>query len=108
MRGAYLVLVHDGDMPPSSLLEQLIHTVFGKARVASFYCEEKSVIGYPAEAFPVEHWMVPARQTIHALPRKKCSECGEKNGELEHDREKCWNREETLWFPMHIERVKKG
>src|SRR5215831_16915811 len=105
MRGAYLVLVYDGDMLPTGLLQQLVHAVFRKPRVASFDRQEKSVIGHAAEAFPVEHRMVPARQAIHELPCKKCGECGEKHRELKHDREECGNREETLWFPVHIERV---
>src|SRR5215472_11232276 len=102
-----LVLVHDGDMPAAGLLEQLVHAVFRKARVASFYCKKESIIGHAAEAFPVEHRMVPARQAIHSLPCKKCSERGEKHRELEHDGEECRNGEETLRFPVHVEWVEK-
>src|SRR5512132_4558134 len=86
-----LVLVYDGDMPPAGLLQQLVHAVFRKPRVASFDCQEKSVIGHAAEAFPVEQRMVPARQTIHDLPRKERRKCGEKHRELEHDRKKRWH-----------------
>src|SRR5215470_18840627 len=100
-----LVFVHDGDMPTAGLFQQLIHSVFGKARVAGFYCQEKSVIGYAAEALPVEHRMVPARQTVHDLPRKKRRKSGEKHSELKHDREKSRNGEETLWLSVHIEGV---
>src|SRR5215831_6260265 len=107
IRGAWLVLVHDGDMLPASLLQQLIHAVFRKPWVASFDCKEKSVIGHTAETFPVEHRMVPARQAIHALPSKKCGERCEKHCKFEHDREERWNGKETLWFPVHIERVEK-
>ena len=102
-----LVLVHDSDMPPTGLLQQLVDGVFRKAGVTSLDCQEKSVIAHAAEAFPVEHRMVPARQTIHDLPCKECSERGEKYRELEHDRKKCWNGEETPWLPMDSERVEK-
>src|SRR5438094_7480145 len=86
-----LVLVHDGDMLAAGLLQQLVHPVFRKARVASLDCQEKSVIGHAAEPSPVEHRMVPARQTIRDLPCKERRKCGEKHRELEHDGEKCWN-----------------
>ena len=102
-----LVFVHDGDMPTAGLLQQFIHAVFREPRVASFYRKEKSVIGYAAETFPVEQRMVPARQTIHDLPGKERRKRSEKYRELEHDREECRNSEETLWFPVHIERVQK-
>src|SRR6476660_2149349 len=98
----YLVLVHDGDMPPAGLLQQLIHAVFGKARVASFYCQKKSVIGHAAETFPVKHRMVPARQAIHDLPRKERRKRGEQHRELEHDREKGWNSEKACGLTVGI------
>src|ERR671936_881652 len=98
MREAYLVLVHDGDMLSAGLLQQLVHAVFRKPRVASFDCQEKSVIGHAAETFPVEQRMVPARQPIHALPCKKCSKRREKHREFKHDGEECWNGKETLWL----------
>src|SRR5262249_11352734 len=101
------VLVHDGDMPASSLLQQLVHSVFRKTRVPSFYGKEKTVIGHAAETFPVEHRMVPARQTIHDLPGKERRKRGEEHRKLEHDWEECWNGKETLWFPVQIERVQK-
>src|SRR6476619_3949489 len=105
MREAYLVLVHDGDMPPAGLLQQLVYAVFRKPRVASFDCQEKSVIGYAAETFPVEHRMVPARQAIHDLPRKERRKCGEKHRELEHDGEKGRNSEKACGLTVDIERV---
>src|SRR5262249_9690774 len=75
IRGAYgLVLVHDGDVLPAGLLQQFVHAVFRKPRIASFDCQEKSVIGHAAETLPVENRMVPARQAIHSLPCKKCRE----------------------------------
>src|SRR6266481_1768902 len=95
MRGAYLVLVHDGDMLPAGLLQELVHSVFRKARVARFDRQEKSVIGHAAETVPVEHRMIPARQAIHDLPRKERRKCGEKNRELEHDGEKGRNSEKA-------------
>src|SRR4030095_1452563 len=105
IRGAYLVLVHNGDMLPAGLLQQLVHTVFRKARVAGFDCQEKSVIGHAAETIPVEHGMVPARQAIHDLPRKEPRKCGEKHREFEHDRKKGWNGEKACGLTVDIERV---
>ena len=90
---------------PAGLLQQLVHAVFRKPRVASFDCQEKSVIGHAAEAFPVEHRMVPARQAIHDLPRKKRRKRGEKHRQLEHDREKRRNSEKVVGLPCDIERV---
>src|SRR6476659_6788051 len=107
MREAYLILVNDGDMPPAGLLQQLIHAVFRKSRVASFDCQEKSVIGHAAETFPVEHRMVPARQAIHDLPRKERRKCSEEHRQLEHDGEKGWNREKACGLTVNIERVEK-
>src|SRR4249920_1173441 len=103
MRGAYLVLVHDGDMSPAGLLQQLVDAVFRKPRVASFDCQEKSVIGHAAEAVPVEHRMVPARQAIHDLPRKERRKRSEKDRQLEHDREKGWNSEKVCGLTVDIE-----
>src|SRR4030095_3048652 len=100
-----LVLVHDGDMLAAGLLQQLIHDVFRKARVASFDCQEKSVIGYAAETFPVEHRMVPARQPIHDLPGKKRRKRGEKHRQLEHDGEKRRNSEKGCGLTVDLERV---
>src|SRR5438093_8459533 len=100
-----LVLVHDGDMLAAGLLQQLVHAVFRKARVASFDCQEKSVIGHAAETFPVEQRMVPARQTIHDLPREECRKCGEQHRELEHDGEEGWNSEKACGLTVDIERV---
>src|SRR6476469_3325589 len=100
MRGAYLVLVHDGDMPPTGLLQQLVHPVFRKPWVASCDCQEKSVIGHAAQAFPVEHGMVPARQAIHDLPRKERRKCSEQHRHLEHNREERRNGEDTTWYTM--------
>src|SRR6476660_5238257 len=105
MREAYLVLVHDGDMLAAGLLQEFVDAVFRKPRVASFNCQEKSVIGHAAEAFPVEHRMVPARQAIHDLPRKERRKRSEKHRQLEHNREERRNGKETPWFPMHSERV---
>src|SRR4029077_3311900 len=107
IRGAYSVLVHDGDMLAASLLQQLVHTVFRKPRIASFDCQEKSVIGYAAETFPVEHRMVPARQTIHDLPRKERRKCSEKHRQLEHDGEKGRNSEKACGLTVNIEWIEK-
>src|SRR5262249_57996230 len=79
----------------------------GKSWVARFDCQEKSVIGHTTEAFPVEHGMIPARQAIHPLPRKKCGERGEKYRELEHDGEKCGNGKKVRRFAVHIDGGKK-
>src|SRR5215510_7398863 len=100
-----LVLVYDGDMLSAGLLQQLVHAVFRKPRVARFDCEEKSVIGHAAEAFPVEHRMVPARQTIHDLPCKERRKCSEKHRQLEHDREKSRHSHEIPWFAVHVEPI---
>src|SRR6476660_891037 len=81
-----LVLVYDGDMLAAGLLQQLVHAVFRKPRVASFDCQEKSVIGHAAEAFPVEQRMVPARQAIHDLPPKEGRKCREQYSHLQHNR----------------------
>src|SRR4030095_13661451 len=105
IRGAYLVLVHDGDMLPAGLLQQLVHAVFRKPRVASFDCQEKSVIGHAAEAFPVEQRMVPARQAIYALPRKERRKCSEKHRQFEHDREKGGNSEKACGLTVDIKRI---
>src|SRR6476660_9164339 len=105
MREAYLVLVHDGDMLAAGLLQEFVDAVFRKPRVASFDCQEKSVIGHAAEAVPVEHRMVPARQAIHDLPRTKRRKCGEKHRHLEHDWEKRGNCEKVRGLTVDIERV---
>src|SRR4029077_12838398 len=104
---AYLVLVHDGDMLAAGLLQQLVHAVFRKPRVASFDCQEKAVIGHAAETLPVEHRMVPARQAIHDLPRKERRKCGEKHRELEHDWEKRGNCEKASGLTVNIEWIEK-
>src|SRR5512132_3379731 len=103
-----LVLVHHGDMLPAGLLQQLVHAVFRKPRVASFDCQEKSVIGHAAETFPVEQRMVPARQAIHDLPCKERRKCGEKHRELEHNGEKGWNSEKVCRLSVDSEGVENG
>src|SRR5207247_5233773 len=107
IRGAYLVLVDDGDMLAAGLLQQLVHAVFRKPRVASFDCQEKSVIGHAAEAFPVEHRMVPARQAIHDLPRKERRKYDEKHSEHKHNIKKRCNSEKTCDFTIKIKSVQK-
>src|SRR5205814_9927366 len=82
-----------------------MHAGLAKPRIARFYRQEKSVVGHTTEAFPVEHGMIPTRQTVHDLPREKCSERGKKHCELEHDREKRWNREKVGRFSVHIDGV---
>src|SRR6266511_3540297 len=103
VRRRMLVLVHDGDMPPAGLLQQLVHTVFCKARVTSLDCHEKYVIGHAAEIFPVEQRMVPARKPIHDLPCKERRKRGEQHRQLEHDGEKGRNSKKICRLTVHIE-----
>jgi hypothetical protein len=68
-----LVLVHDGDVLPAALLEQLARFDFGETRIARFDREEKSVVRRAAESVPVENRMIPARQSVHDLAAKNAA-----------------------------------
>src|SRR5437867_2272480 len=75
------------------------------SRIARFNCQEKSVVGDAAEAFPVEQGMIPARQTVHTLPRKECGERAEEHCQFEHDREKRRNGPKIPRLTVHIEPI---
>src|SRR5438552_18807577 len=105
MRPPYLGIVTDGDVLAASLFQRFAHTVFGKSRIARFSCQEKSVIGYATESLPVKHGVIPARQTVHSLPRKECGERAEQDRQLEHDREKRRNDPKIPRLTVHIEPI---
>src|SRR5262249_27968363 len=105
IHATYLILVDNGDVLPASLLQQLVHADLGESRITRFDRQKKSVVRYPAEAVPVEQGMVPARQAVHPLPRKKCGECAEEHGQLKHDWEKRGHGPKIPSVAMHIERV---
>src|SRR5205814_8722973 len=73
-RSISILLVHDGDVQPAGFEEQIVSFYFAKTRIARFDGEEKSVVGRASETVPVEHGMMPARQSVHDQIRKKGGE----------------------------------
>src|SRR5207237_10155705 len=51
--------------------------------------------------------MIPSRQAVHCLPRKKCGERGEEHGQLKHDWEKRGNGPKIPRLAMHIDGIEK-
>src|SRR6267378_795196 len=99
-------LVHDGDMLPAGLLEQVPCFVLVEARVARFDREKKSVVRHARKPIPIEYGMIPARQPVHDQYGEKGGECGKQNGQLKHDREKGWHRSPVIRFSVYNQRVK--
>src|SRR5437763_7150802 len=86
-----LFLVDNGDVLTACLFEQGLSFLLAETRIARFNGEEKAVVGHAGETVPVEHGMIPARETVHDLPGEKSGEGREQNGELEYDWEKGGN-----------------
>src|SRR6266403_4932798 len=59
------VLVHNGDVLPAGVLEQVPRFVLVETRVAGFDSEKKPVVSHTCKPVPIEHGMVPARQPVH-------------------------------------------
>src|SRR4051794_26680442 len=95
------VLVDDGDVLSAGALQKFASLDLGKPRIASLDSEEEAVVSHAAETRPVEHWMVPPRQTIHDLPGKKCGERGKQHRQFEHDREERRHRPPGVRFAVH-------
>src|ERR1051326_429243 len=87
-RSISILLVHNGDVHPASVCQQIVCFYFAETGIARFNGKEKTVVSDTAETLPVKHWMIPTRQPIHDLPGEKGGESAEKNCQFEHDREK--------------------
>ncbi len=64
-----------------------VASVLGKSRIARFDHEEEPVVRRPAEPLPVEHRMIPARQSVHDQHGEERGEGREENRQLKHDGE---------------------
>src|SRR5690349_12380352 len=93
-------------MLPATSLEELARFDFCKTRIARFDDQEKAVVGGAPETFPIEKRMIWTWQAVHDKDGKKCGEGGEKNGELEHDREKRRHGSPIVGFSVHDQGIK--
>src|SRR5690242_15271769 len=105
-RSISILLVHDGDVQAAGFDQQIVRFDFAEPRIACFDGEEKTVVSDAAETVPVKHGMIPARQAVHDLPRKKGRESRKKHRQLEHNRKEGRYRFPIEWFSMHDQRIK--
>src|SRR5438876_6989634 len=81
------VLVHDGDVLPAGLFEQVTRFVLVETRIARFDPEKKSVVSHARKPIPIEHWMIPSREPINDLQGEKGGKGGKQNGQLKQNGE---------------------